>query len=84
MHLGIDASNIISGGGLTHLAELLKVADPFKHGFTKVTLWSNLRTLEQIVDRPWLNKIAEPLLEKAFPLRFFWQKHRLDKSLKHE
>ncbi len=84
MHLGIDASNIISGGGLTHLAELLRAADPVKHNFSKVTLWSNSRTLQKIVDRPWLNKLAEPLLERAFPFRFFWQKNQLAISLKEQ
>ena len=38
MILGIDASNIRLGGGLTHLVELLDASDPVKHQFEKSLL----------------------------------------------
>ena len=37
MHLGIDASNIRDGGGMTHLVQLLRAAEPSTCGFERVT-----------------------------------------------
>ena len=46
MILGIDASNIISGGGLTHLIEIL---NEFKyHKINKIIIWSNNKTLKKL------------------------------------
>ena len=47
MILGIEASNIRAGGGLVHLVEIIKNADPKKYGFSKVSLWSSRKTLDQ-------------------------------------
>lgn len=77
MILGIDASNIRGGGGVTHLAELLQAADPFAHGCSQVIVWSGHATLSQIEDRPWLVKAHQPLLDKSLPYRTFWQRFRL-------
>ena len=42
--LGIDTSNISSGGRLTHIAELLNAATPSKYGFSLFTIkWLSLR-----------------------------------------
>jgi hypothetical protein len=43
MRLGIDASNIRSGGGLTHLVHLLGAANPLEHDIEHVTVFSKLR-----------------------------------------
>ena len=51
--LGIDASNIRAGGGVTHLAELLRAAVPAEHGFDEVIVWSNEGTLAKLDERPW-------------------------------
>lgn len=77
MILGIDASNIRGGGGITHLTELLRAAEPGSHEFTHVIVWSGRATLQQIADRPWLSKAHEPLLDRALPYRSFWQRFRL-------
>jgi glycosyltransferase involved in cell wall biosynthesis len=77
--LGIDASNIRAGGGVTHLVEILKHVDISVHGFSKVILWSGKKTLDQITDRVWLEKSYEPLLNKSLFHRTFWQKFRLTK-----
>ncbi len=79
MILGIDASNIRGGGGVTHLAELFRAADPVAHGFSQVIVWSGQETLNRIEDRPWLVKSHQPLLDKSFPYRIFWQRFRLSK-----
>lgn len=79
MCLGVDASNIRSGGGVTHMVELLRAADPLEYGFSKIIVWSSPATLNRTEDRPWLMKSSQPLLEKSFLYRSFWQRFRLSK-----
>ena len=63
MILGIDASNIRAGGGLTHLVELLGAADPLAHDFSRVVVWSGRSTLSRIEDRDGLGKVSGPVLD---------------------
>ena len=79
MILGIDASNIRGGGGgVTHLAELLRAAEPAAHGFERVAVWAAAATLERLEDRPWLSKRTDPVLEASHYLRrALWQRNRL-------
>lgn len=77
MKLGIDASNIRRGGGVTHLVELLGAADPAKHGFDEVIVWSGAATLAAIKDRPWLRKIHVPVLDGGLLARSLWQRNQL-------
>lgn len=73
MILGIDASNIRAGGGVTHLAELLRAAEPMAQGFSRVVVWSGRYTLSQLEERPWLTKSHQSLLDKGLIYRVFWQ-----------
>jgi len=41
MILAIDASSIRSGGGLSHLAGVLRHAEAHRHGFGRVVVWCN-------------------------------------------
>ena len=77
MRLGIDASNIRAGGGLTHLAELLNAAEPHKHGITRVVVWAGKQTLDSLPVKPWLTCVHEPWLEQSLPVRTYWQMTRL-------
>ena len=56
MILGIDAFNIKDGGGVTHLVEMLRVANPKNFGFTKVIVWGDNKLLSQIDQQKWLKK----------------------------
>ena len=58
MILGIDASNIRAGGGVTHLQNLLQFAVPEKVGIKKVIVWGGKNTLDQLV------------IEKSKPFNF--------------
>ncbi len=73
MILGIDASNIRGGGGVTHLAELLNAGDFQEAGFSKLIVWGGRETLEKIADGPYIEKIEVSLLNKILPYRIFWQ-----------
>lgn len=79
MIVGIDASNIRGGGGVTHLTELLGVGEPLRHGFSKVIVWAGQATLRSVQDRPWLIKRTHPLLDRSLACRIFWQRFRLSK-----
>lgn len=82
MIIGIDAVNIRRGGGITHLRELLNHADPLDDKFKKIILWSCSDTLDQIKDKPWLEK--KDIHAKNFMQRLFWQLFFLTKEAKQE
>ncbi len=77
MQLGIDASNLRSGGSLTHLSELLSVARPEKHGIARVFVWGGRDILRRLPKREWLESIHEPTLDGALPVRVMWQQTKL-------
>jgi len=77
MRLGIDASNLRTGGGVTHLVEVLRVSDPPAHGFSQVVVWGGQALLGRIEPRPWLVKSRHALLERGLPFRTFWQRFKL-------
>ncbi|MEO5808369.1 glycosyltransferase family 1 protein [Devosia sp.] len=73
MIVGIDASNIRAGGGVTHLKEVLGAAQPARFGFEKVVVWSSAATLAKLPDREWLEKRSEPSLEGGLRRTMAWQ-----------
>ena len=82
--IAIDASNISIGGGLTHLIELLNVANPRHHGFIKIVVWASSFTLSQIKECSWIKKNTDPVLEGHFLQRALWQRNRLNELAKQE
>ncbi|SVC58045.1 uncharacterized protein METZ01_LOCUS310899, partial [marine metagenome] len=84
MILGIDASNIRSGGGLTHLVELLRAFNPKNCKYKKIIIWSSLKTLDRLIDQRWILKRNHHYLNKNFLYRVFWQWKYLDKQAKQE
>jgi len=77
MRLGIDASNLRSGGGVTHIVELLEAARPQEHGIARVVVWASGDTLRKLPSRPWLDSVHEPMLDRSLPVRLYWQRTRL-------
>ena len=82
--LGIDASNIRAGGGITHLVELLKAEEPMKNMFSKVIIWSGKATLGKFENNSWLIKKNPNLLNGNLFKRTFWQKYRLANAAREE
>ena len=82
MRIGIDASNISKGGGLTHLFEILKYLDGSKENISAVHVWSNRATLDKIVDHELILKMHLPVLDKSIFYRTLWQKFKLPFLLK--
>jgi glycosyltransferase involved in cell wall biosynthesis len=75
--IGIDASNLRQGGGITHLIEMLSAADPESCGIMKVVVWSGSETLAQIEDQPWLIKTEPSELNLGLIKRLYWQRFKL-------
>jgi len=73
LRIGIDASNLSGGGGVTHLVELLGAARPDEHGIERIVIWAGRKTLEQVPVRPWLERVHDPLLDESLMKRAFWQ-----------
>jgi glycosyltransferase involved in cell wall biosynthesis len=70
--VGIDATNIRGGGGLTHLLEIINNAKPIDFRIEKVILWSSDDVLSKIPERTWLEKksiqssISTSLIRRLF------------------
>ena len=72
--IGVDATNIRIGGGVTHLIELLRAAQPAEHGIERIVVWGGTSTLTALEDRPWLTKRNPPALDKGLLQRTLWQR----------
>ena len=77
MLIGLDASNLSSGGGITHLRHLLAAARPDRDGFDRILVWSSRKTLAQLPDRPWLEPVNYPVLDSSLRNRARWQQTAL-------
>jgi len=77
MTIGIDASNLRQGGGLTHLKELILELEPKKHNFQKIIIWSSQNTLKRLINVSWLIKVSPSELEKGTISRFLWRRYKL-------
>jgi glycosyltransferase involved in cell wall biosynthesis len=77
MRIGIDATNLGSGGSLTHIGELLAAARPEEHGFSRVVVWGSRDVLARLPLRPWLDSVYEPMLDAPLPIRLLWQQAKI-------
>ncbi len=75
--VGIDATNLRGGGGITHLIELLRVAELNLYSIERVVVWGGIPTLKEIDDRPWLDKRTASALNKGLIQRMLWQYYSL-------
>jgi glycosyltransferase involved in cell wall biosynthesis len=82
--IGIDATNLRSGGGVTHLLELLRAAQPSEHGVGHIVIWGGKSTLKALEAQPWLSKRNPSALDKGILQRTLWQRYRLAKAARDE
>lgn len=69
--LAIDASNISSGGGLTHLLHLLAAAKPAECSIKAIHLWTSTQTARKLPRYDWLI-VHTPYWCDAGLLRRMW------------
>ena len=83
MILGIDASNIVTGGGETHLREVLKCSRQHIDGFSSIIIWTSSKNIAELCCREWLKNIFAPVLlpQWSLPQRVLWQQIVLPKLL---
>ena len=78
--VGIDATNLRGGGGVTHLVELLTAAELSNHDIRKIVVWGGEQTLQKLPSRPWLEKISPEALNQGLVKRIIWQRFSLSKA----
>ena len=79
--LGIDATNLRHGGGLTHLVELLAHANPSECGFRLVNVWGG-EQLSAIEPKPWLVKNSVVSESDSYLRRTSWARRHLVREAK--
>jgi glycosyltransferase involved in cell wall biosynthesis len=84
MRIGIDASNLKRGGGLTHLSALLTHADPLDAGLERVVVWGSRAALERLPERPWLIKASCAELEGSVGAQLSWRRRTLPALARRE
>lgn len=77
MIVGIDGSNLGPGGSMTHLSNVLAETQPDEHGITKVVIWTSRANLARLPERPWLERVHAPELDRSLPHRLWWQRSAL-------
>lgn len=82
IRIGIDATNIRIGGGITHLLELLNGIDAKVMQVEAVVVWAGSKTLQSLPDHPWIIKINPPNMEKSLFHRALWQLGSLTKAVR--
>lgn len=81
--IGIDATNLIRGGGRTHLIELLRAAEPEAHGIKQIIVWGSRATLATLDDRSWLKKENSRAQEGGLMRRSLWQRFSLSSAARN-
>ncbi|MEM5539115.1 glycosyltransferase family 1 protein [Olleya sp. AS48] len=84
MRLGIDASNIGGGGGITHLTEILKsIATSNQLMDVKaIVVFSSDKVLKEIGDYSFLTKVSFPELNQGLVQRVKFQMLNYDQEIK--
>ncbi|WP_417619729.1 glycosyltransferase family 4 protein [Oceanihabitans sediminis] len=82
MVLGIDASNIGGGGGVTHLKEILLAISKSKErfGIEQIIVFSSTKTLNQItnIDNDFIQKVTFPQFNGSLFKRVVFQMFKYD------
>jgi glycosyltransferase involved in cell wall biosynthesis len=73
MKLIIDATNIKSGGGLTHLNEILSFDYAVTNGFEQVIVFAPENTLKKLPTKYWLRKETHSWINKNYIYLLFWK-----------
>jgi glycosyltransferase involved in cell wall biosynthesis len=84
LRIGIDASNLRGGGGVTHLAALLSHADVADAGVDRVVVWGSRAVLQRLANPSWLVKSNPAELERSTASRNAWRQRVLPRVAREE
>jgi len=73
MIIGFDCVNIKSGGGVTHIVELVSSADPTRDHFECLYVWGSKALLDSLPNYSWIIKQWHPWFDKSIFHRLIWQ-----------
>lgn len=82
--VGLDAGNLLGGGGRTHLIEFLRALAPERHGVRRVIVWAAKETLSHLPEREWIDKRDPEGLNGNLIQRTRWQARKLSKAARAE
>ena len=82
IRIGIDATNIRIGGGITHLLEFLDAIDPELMQIHEMVIWGGQATLNALPNQSWIKKINPDSLEKGLLHRVLWQIFSLSNAVR--
>lgn len=82
--IGLDATNLLAGGGRTHLIEILGAVEAGRHGVSRIVVWGASETLACLPDRAWLEKRNPPELDGDLITRTRWQNRELADAVRAE
>lgn len=83
MRIGIDATNVGGGGGITHLKEVLLHfnQEKYKDSITSITVFASQKVLNKIAVFHKLEKVSFPELNKGLLSRVIFQLFKYDKQI---
>jgi glycosyltransferase involved in cell wall biosynthesis len=82
--IGVDATNLRRGGGLTHLVELLEATRPEYYGIDRIVIWGGTQSLKMVKNQSWLSKYSPSALDRGLFSRMFWQRFHLSRCARDE
>jgi len=80
--IGIDASNLRLGGGITHLQGLIGQAGVEENGIGRLIVWSGRATLNELTSAPRVTLAHDPRLDGSVLGRSLWQRFGLPRALR--
>jgi glycosyltransferase involved in cell wall biosynthesis len=82
--LGIDASGIVTGGGLVHLREMLRASPFVAARFQRIVCWAAPEVVGKLPSLPHVTFLPEPNLGRGFLARARWQRFTLPRLVRTE
>ena len=82
--IGIDASNLRGGGGITHLVEFMNAAQPHEQGIERIVIWGGVDILKVLPQRRWLEKRNPTNVNASLLRRMLWQRFGLPQAARDE
>ena len=77
MRYGIDASNLVSGGGTNHLINLLAHINGVTDSTTTITVWASDKLRAEMSRTKAIDVITVPDINGSSFRRLFWQMRKL-------